>query len=116
MPALSARPQSFLSELKHGRVPRVAVGYAVVAWCVVQVPSLAVSALLLAESLPRTVLVLALLGFSILPSVQCSKETFAAPVIVRVSTTERGAPSHPPKPGLCRSRRTQGVDLDPLRQ
>lgn len=65
MPSLSARLQSFLSELKHRRVFRVAVGYAVVAWCVVQVAFLALPALLLPESLPRAVLVLALLGFPI---------------------------------------------------
>ncbi|MEO8043326.1 MAG: tetratricopeptide repeat protein [Spartobacteria bacterium] len=55
--------QSFFTELKRRNVYKVAVGYGVVAWLVMQVAATIVPALHLPESLTTAVVVVTLLGF-----------------------------------------------------
>src|SRR2546421_4277138 len=58
-------PRRFFSELKRRNVYKVAVGYGVVGWLVMQVAATIVPALHLPDSLTTTVVVLVLLGFPI---------------------------------------------------
>jgi adenylate cyclase len=62
---MAAPIQKFWQELKRRKVIRVAVGYGVVAWIVVEVASVLLPTLLLPEWSVRLVTVLALLGFPI---------------------------------------------------
>ncbi|MEO5718957.1 MAG: tetratricopeptide repeat protein [Chthoniobacterales bacterium] len=59
------RPPSFFAELKRRNVYKVAVGYAVVGWLVMQVAATVVPALHLPDSLTTAVVVVVLLGFPI---------------------------------------------------
>lgn len=61
---MSARP-SFFAELRRRNVYKVAVGYAVVGWLVMQVAATVVPALHLPEGLTTAVVVVVLLGFPI---------------------------------------------------
>ena len=56
-------PARFFAELRRRNVSKVAVGYGVVGWLVIQVADLIVSALHLPASLTTAVVVLTLLGF-----------------------------------------------------
>ena len=56
---------SFFAELKRRNVYKVAVGYAVVGWLVMQVAATIVPALHLPDSLTTAVVVVVLLGFPI---------------------------------------------------
>jgi len=58
-------PRNFFSELKRRNVYKVAVGYAVVGWLVMQVAATIVPALHLPDSLTTAVVVITLLGFPI---------------------------------------------------
>ena len=58
-------PGNFFAELQRRNVYKVAVGYAVVGWLVMQVAATVVPALHLPESLTTAVVVLVLLGFPI---------------------------------------------------
>lgn len=60
-----SRVRNFLSELKKRHVYRVAVGYGVVAWFVVQAASIVVPELLLPAWITRAMIVVAILGFPI---------------------------------------------------
>ena len=57
--------RGFFAELKRRNVYKVAVGYAVVGWLVMQVAATIVPALHLPDSLTTTVVVITLLGFPI---------------------------------------------------
>ncbi|MDQ3200162.1 MAG: adenylyl cyclase, partial [Verrucomicrobiota bacterium] len=58
-------PRNFFAELKRRNVYKVAVGYGVVAWLIMQVADTIVPALHLPESLTTVVVVVTLLGFPI---------------------------------------------------
>ena len=58
-------PRSFFAELKRRNVYKVAVGYGVVGWLVMQVAATVVPALHMPDSLTTAVVVLTLLGFPI---------------------------------------------------
>ncbi len=58
-------PRNFFAELKRRNVYKVAVGYGVVGWLVMQVAATVVPALHLPDSLTTAVVVLVLLGFPI---------------------------------------------------
>src|SRR6476620_12354854 len=57
--------ENFFSELKRRNVYKVAVGYAVVGWLVMQVAATSVPALHLPDSLTTAVVVITLVGFPI---------------------------------------------------
>jgi adenylate cyclase len=61
----SARPQSFLAELRRRRVIRAATVYAVAGWAIAQIASTLAPVLLLPDWIPRAIVLLIVLGFPV---------------------------------------------------